>query len=96
MYLKSYKIHTRFMVIGLVIAFSPIALELLLNLVFQVDIVRDFSSQYQIIVIIFQVIAGLTFGVSMWKYYKIIDVFYKVKSVTECEKIVLFIAHILI
>ena len=90
MYLKYYKIHERFGLIGFIGILAP-----LLKLLLKTDIIQLYQAEYRMCAVVSLVISGLFFIISMGYYYKIIDVFTKVTTVTKKQKWILIFTHII-
>ena len=95
MYLKYYKIHENLGILGLIGVLAPLTAPTLLKLLFKTDIIKLYEAEYQIFAVVSLVISGLLFVISMGYYYKIIDVFTKVTTVTKKQKWMLIFTHIM-
>ena len=95
MYLKYYKIHENLGILGLIGILTPLTAPILLKLLFKIDIMKLYQVEYQMFAVVSLVISGLLFVISMGYYYKIIDVFTKVTTVTKKQKWILIFTHIM-
>ena len=93
MYLKYYKIYERLGLLGF--GGIPLIAPTLLKLLLKTHIIKLYQAEYQIFTVVSLVISGFVFVISMGYYYKILDVFTQVTTVTKKQKWILIFTHII-
>ena len=95
MYLKHYKIYTRLALSGIFMAMLPSLTLWLLDSVLGWDTRHIYGDEYEILAVVFFWTSVLLFAIAMCSYFAIINVLTTVTTITQSQKRISFLTHIL-